>query len=425
MILNSRLINSLITTAQWHIDESFAIAALSGYIETIALLKSGNLSMANEAVATLSSNSGTSTPNSIGVLPYNGVMFLEDTYCETGALSYATELQAMYDNPNITSIVMPVNSGGGDSQAGYVVRDKVLEKNKPVYALVYNAGSAMYNAISGVDKIFMANESSRAGSIGSFFNMNKEAAKAYSATMEQIYAKQSTEKNAPIRAYLNGDKSLLEAEATQSAQQFIDSVVKVRPNINQTVFKGGMYYTSDAINLGLADGVAGSIESLLKNVAQSSTVSEGVLPKLNSEEMNFSKILKSLNSLFGWNLADNATQEEVEARLESQTPVASLISSAVTAQLATMNDAITSAQSKITYLTEQVSTLSGQTSTLTAQNSALTAQNATLSTDNTALQAEVLKLKALKPESNNNLADLEQQLDANLTVFTLKNEGKY
>lgn len=423
MILNSRLINSLITTAQWHIDEGFAIAALSGYIETIALLKSG-VSMGGEA-ATLSSNSDTATPNSVGVLPYNGVMFLEDTYCETGALSYAAELQAMYDNPNITSIVMPVNSGGGDSQAGYVVRDKVLEKNKPVYALVYNAGSAMYNAISGVDKIFMANESSRAGSIGSFFNMNKEAAKAYSATMEQIYAKQSTEKNAPIRAYLNGDKSLLEAEATQSAQQFIDSVIAIRPNVSQTVLKGGMYFTSDAIQLGLADGIAGSIESLLKTVSESSAIPEATPPKINSEEMNFGKILKSLNALFGWNLADTATQEEVEARLEAQAPVASMISEAVTSQLATMNQAIATAQSQVAALTEQVTALSGQTSTLTAQNTALTAQNATLSTDNTALQAEVLKLKALKPESNTNLGDLEKHLDDNITVFTLKNEGKY
>lgn len=425
MILNSRLINSLITTAQWHIDEGFAIAALSGYIETIALLKSGSVSINEGASATITSNATTSTPNSVGVLPYNGVMFLEDTYCETGALSYADELQVMYNNPNITSIVMPVNSGGGDSQAGYVVRDKVLEKNKPVYALVYNAGSAMYNAISGVDKIFMANESSRAGSIGSFFNMNKEAAKAYSATMEQIYAKQSTEKNAPIQAYLNGDKTLLEAEATQSAQHFIDSVLKIRPNIDNKVFKGGMYYTSDAINLGLADGVAGSIESLLKTVAQSSTVLEVVPSKINSEEMNFSKILKSLNSLFGWNLADTATQEEVEARLESQTPVATMISSAVTSQLSTMNDAIALAQSKVTALTEQVALFSGQVANLTEQNATLSTQNGTLTAENTSLQTEVLKLKALKPEVNNSLADLEKQLEDNLTVFTLKNEGKY
>ncbi len=387
MIVGKKKILSHSIGGHWHINEDYAIAAWEQYYETLTLIKNGVISVEETAKPELGAVSN--------VVPLKGTMFVEDTWCDYGALSVAAQLDELYANKEVPFITMEVNSGGGMSQAGYIVRDKISQRNKPVYAYVLEAGSAALNAISTSDKIFLANEASGIGSIGSYYSINKKSVEEYQKTFDDIYAEQSTEKNGAFRAYLKGDKSPLKKDATESASLFIQSISAARNiPIDSPVMTGGMYYGNKAIELGLADAIVGSMSNLPNFIKNSE---EKILNHKNS---TMKSIISALNRIFNWTLKEDSTENELTEQLNAQETVAALVSAGVTKQLESLNTIVLEQKESISKLTASFDTLQKEVVGLKDENGKLVVSNAAITAAKENLEKELLAEKSKRDEQH-------------------------
>lgn len=415
MIIGKRKLLAHSLHGSLHIDEDFAMSEFARYTQTLALIKSGLLD------ADESSKEPVEVSN---VVPLKGTMFVEDTWCDYGALSIVEQLQALDANPDFSYGILQVNSGGGMSQAGYLVRDAVSNMKKPVYAYVIQAGSAALNAISTCEKIFMANEASQIGSIGSYFSINKKVVEEYIATFDEVYATQSEEKNGAIRAYVKGDKSILVKEATSSAQQFIESISKTRNiALDSPVMKGGMYYAKEAIDLGLADEIVGTMADIPKALKTGNQTKK--LINNNNSVHDMKGIITALNRIFGWSLKEDSTEASLQTQLDSQESLASLVTSAVGAQVKALSDSVTEFASANKTLTESVAKLTAEMTSLKESQATLQSENAKL-LDSEAkvnaakklLEEEILQLKSAREgQQSNDFQKVESEFLGTLTTF--------
>lgn len=406
MLLNKTKIKSVITTGQFSIDPLFALAELERYLNTLQALSAGELTDATTKKEDVINNS---------VIPLKGTMFVDDTWCEYGALSICNMLDEAYSNSDIPFVVMEVDSGGGIGQAGYLIRDKIAEKNKPVYAWVINAGSAAYNAISTADKILLANESSQVGSIGAYYSLRKDVAAEYGKLIVDVYAKQSVDKNAAGRAFvLNGDTSIFEKQATEAAQQFIDSVKANRPDVKDEALTGNMYAGEAAIKMGLADEIVGSISNVGKYINQKS------LTKKSDTSMK--NLINLLNSLFGVSIKSEATADEAVEQLKDMKPVSEQVASAVDAKLTVLNEAVQSMQTKQTEFENKIAEMTTKTTQLTKALQDAEAKAVRLEAEKEALQTELVEAKKLRTGGGNDITEAEAVFEGEFRKFTVTAE---
>lgn len=196
----------------------------------------------------------------IAVMRIRGMMRSEGGLSSRGMYDFADDMRAVYQNRNIESILLETDSGGGESTAGNIARDVVSERNKPVIALVQNAGSAAYNAISVADEIIGASKDARAGSIGTFITVDMETIKKYTSRFMDIYSEDSPDKNKPFRKALGGDYAELKAMVTKMTTEFHQAISEARPlRGNQAMRKetlsGGMFNGTESKARGLIDGI--------------------------------------------------------------------------------------------------------------------------------------------------------------------------
>jgi len=396
MIVGRKKMLSHSLSGIWHVDKNFAISEFARYQETLMLIKSGIITAEDTA------KEPTSLSN---VVPLKGTMMVEDSWCDYGALSVVEQLNQLDSNPDIPYVVMDVNSGGGMSQAGYLVRDAISSMSKPVYAYVIEAGSAALNAISTCSKIFLANESSQIGSIGSYYSINKKAVEEYMATFDEIYASQSEDKNGAIRAYFKGDNSLLIQDASNSAAMFIESISKTRNiPIDSPVMSGGMYSGHEAIKYGLADAIVGTLNNVENHIVSTNSINQ------NQNNSSMKGIITALNRIFGWSLKEDSTEAVVVEQLTAQDTIANTITSAVTAQ--------------ITGLAETVNKFSAENSKLQASFDSLQAEFTALKATHTSLETESAKSNAAKELLEKEILELKTKRDGQLSndVQTVESE---
>lgn len=204
--------------------------------------------------------------NSVALIPLSGVMRSTSAASTRGVDSIERDLRAAYNNRNIASIVMEINSGGGESVAGQRLASIVSARNKPIVSLGHFVGSAAYMVAAATDEVIASNLGARFGSIGSLYQIDKRMLTEYAENVIEVYAEQSTEKNAAHRAAITGDFSLLKKEATKSAQSFIDLVQSYRglsENNAQKAFTGAMFDAREAKRMGLIDISEGNLNTAL------------------------------------------------------------------------------------------------------------------------------------------------------------------
>jgi protease-4 len=204
--------------------------------------------------------------NSIALIPLNGVMRSTSAASTRGTDAIERDLRAAYNNRNIAAIVMDINSGGGEAVAGQRLASIVSTRNKPVISLGHFVGSAAYMVASASDEVLAGSPGARFGSIGALYQIDRRLLTEYAENVIEVYAEQSTQKNAAHRAAVTGDFSLLKKEATKSAQSFIDLVQSYR-GISETnaekAFTGAMFDAREAKRMGLIDISNGNLNTAL------------------------------------------------------------------------------------------------------------------------------------------------------------------
>jgi capsid assembly protease len=172
---------------------------------------------------------------------------------------------------NVSGILLNIDSGGGMVSGTAELADCIasLSKKTIAYTNGYMCSAAL--DIAAATSARVANPHADCiGSIGTMLSYQdfSQLFEKYGATIYDIYAPQSSEKNSDFRALKADDKSLYEAKLASLADSFIN---RVKSNIGDGlqddghVFKGAVYSPQDAKAIGLIDEI-GSLEFALEQL---------------------------------------------------------------------------------------------------------------------------------------------------------------
>ena len=188
-------------------------------------------------------------------------------YNYVGTQTYIQNLKALDKNPQVSGILLNIDSGGGMVSGTDELVDTIKALQKPTIAFTngYCCSSAM-NIASGAKKRIISPYADLTGSIGvmlSYQDFSKMFEK-WGAEIVEIYAPQSSEKNAEFRALAEGNQKLYEEKLSQLADTFIDNMKANIEGLKDDghVFKGKTYTPKQAVEIGLFDEI-GSLEYAL------------------------------------------------------------------------------------------------------------------------------------------------------------------
>lgn len=207
--------------------------------------------------------------NSVAVIPITGPIMKEGECGEPGTNAWAQWVRDADQSPNISSIVLSIDSPGGAVGGTATLADAVKATSKKVTAFVDDgmAASAAYWIASAADEIVLSHPTSEVGSIGVFVSLAdwKGWFEANDLRIVDIYSSYSTEKNKEVEDALKGDtSSMINEHLDPIANRFIGVVKKNRAGqLNLSAgdpFKGKLYSAEKAIEIGLADRVASFVE---------------------------------------------------------------------------------------------------------------------------------------------------------------------
>lgn len=216
---------------------------------------------------------------SIGLVEISGTMLKADN-CDDGMDTMTAYLYQCYQNPNITGVLLYCDSGGGQVMGTEAFAKAVADRTKPVVAWVNGtAASACYWVASQADKIIMNGQTSEVGSIGVMATVMDLIPywEAQGVKFHTILAEGSEEKNLTYFELLKGNYDLVQAELTQIKDLFHSTVKSGRGDKlkNDSMLKGAMYPTKEAINLGMADAMGTMADAIkeIRTLAKTSTYS--------------------------------------------------------------------------------------------------------------------------------------------------------
>jgi len=321
--VSNHKINKLLVKSNWAISREFALEYLNQYKLDIGLgAKVDDIKQRREAKkpTLISFNYGLaqefgftaeqieSKKNQIARIPIKGAMFTEDQLSSFGATTIAADIRRAAESANIDSIILDVNSGGGEVMAGVLIQNAVkgAASKKPVVAHVHNAGSAALMAILPSTEIVMSSELSRIGSIGVMARFNKLALEMESEFIEEVYSNLSPDKNEEFRALKEGDSSKLIASLDETAAIFQSQVKKMRPlraELQESTLSGGFFKAKDGIKRGLADRM-GTFQNALNRV--------NTLSRQRRKDNNTGRTYKAITNMSLLNLIGRLTGKHIE-----------------------------------------------------------------------------------------------------------------
>lgn len=210
---------------------------------------------------------------SVAVVKINGVISKYDKTCgPEGVESHLKRISSFAGNPNVSCIVLKINSPGGESNAANFMAGELLSlrDQKPIIAFVEDlCCSAAYWIASSCNSIGVSTELSVVGSIGTFTtikNYQKKFEKE-GINIVDLYATASTQKNIEYREALQGNFEKLQKDLDFYNEHFINTVVKNRPVLreNQEWKTGKKFYANEALKSGLIDFMA-PFNDLIENI---------------------------------------------------------------------------------------------------------------------------------------------------------------
>jgi ClpP class serine protease len=168
------------------------------------------------------------------------------------------ELQAALENPQVKSIILQIDSPGGQVGGINELSDFIrMQKDKPIYAYVGGmAASAGYWIASAADQIVTAN-TAELGSIGVVFSMRRRSDNSL-----EIVSTASPKKRPDPET--DEGRRQIQDRADAIAEVFIEAVQQNRILTREQVvsLQGDVAIASRAIEMGLADRI-GTLEGLI------------------------------------------------------------------------------------------------------------------------------------------------------------------
>jgi len=200
--------------------------------------------------------------NSVGVLPISGPITKYNGDCgEPGAIARNTSLLQMQSRANISSVVLLLDTPGGEARAANSIVPTITNFKKPILSYIdgMNASLGMWLS-SGTDEVYLSSKLDEMGSIGSYTIIADYSGffESKGIKLHEIYAPQSVDKNKDYRDAIKGDYTAAENDLKILTDSFIGFVKNNREKAASTISEwntGKMFYADDAVRLGLADGI--------------------------------------------------------------------------------------------------------------------------------------------------------------------------
>jgi signal peptide peptidase SppA len=307
--------------------------------------------------------------NSIAVIEINGVITKYDQECgPAGMATKANLLKRCYQNSNITSIVLKIDSGGGEGYGMMLLNETISEKNKPVYAFVDDfAASAAYGIASACDKIFCNSAMAMVGSIGTYSTIVdfKGYYEKHGIKLHEIYASASSEKNKDFIEALNGNYEPLRARINQFNDHFLSLVSKGRGELLKSDSKvwgtGKVFKANEAMKIGLIDEIS-SFDNMISEIGNNFSTNNKHSVQMKKQPLKVNAVLKvdQLESTDDGVFLNEDQIHSVDAELDRQgTEIQNLTSqnTSVTEQLQTANTTIEQRDAQIVQLNDQIKNL--------------------------------------------------------------------
>lgn len=217
--------------------------------------------------------SGTLVNRSSGMDAFSGLT----SYEELG-----NEILDAGTDDNIDSILLRIDSPGGEVAGVYDLADLIADVDKPVVASVDDAAfSAAYLLASAADKIYVT----RTGGVGSIgviathFDQSKLNEKV-GVKVTHIIAGKKKADFSPHSPLSDDVRSEIQAEIDKVYSMFIGTVANNRGMTEKAVRKteAGLFWGGDAIAAGLADEI-GTVRDALRYLTSSAAASAGTSTK--------------------------------------------------------------------------------------------------------------------------------------------------
>lgn len=279
-------------------------------------------------------------PGTVAVIPVSGPL-MRSSYCFYGMEDIAGWVDQAAANPNITGILMYVNSGGGTVDYLDVLASKFAAAAKIKPLVTYTDGymcSAAYWLGSTGQHVMIGSINSVTGSIGTMWELPKS--KGDQAETLVVRATRSKDKNESVYQAKAGNDKLLVAEMLDPINEnFLATVQANRDGKldlgKEDVLTGKVYVGKAAITHGLADSFGTFNEAVQKVIELSTSQSSQTTTSIN-QSINMKKSILAgwtgLIALFGITMPEGAASveadftpeklAEISAKLEENTSLA-------------------------------------------------------------------------------------------------------
>jgi protease-4 len=318
---------------------------------------------------------------SIAMLDVVGPITKYGDMCSYGSVDNTATMNRLAASQNVAGIILNTDSPGGEASGTAMFADSVDEakQQKPVIALIDDgiAASAGIWIISKATEIYTSQKTDMVGSVGVYQTIADWYAyfESEGLKVRDVYAPQSIDKNLEYRQALEGNDDLIKAELEVLATEFINTIRGARGDklTSDEWTTGKMFYSKDAIRIGLIDGqksmseVVKRMDTLIKQNKNS-----------NSNNNTYSMKWPNLASLLGKKEVATATETQIEEKhgddIEATITERDGLKTENTS-LKTENDQL---KTKVSDHESTIATLNTEKTNLTTENSDLKVKVTTL-----------------------------------------------
>lgn len=196
----------------------------------------------------------------VALIRLEGPMTSMDGACSYGVQHTAGLLRQAYQRPDISGIVLEINSGGGELIAMNIMTSALSERNKPVVSFSHFSASAAYGTAAMTDEIVASDPMAEFGSIGAMISLNKEFLTWYKDNYLTFYGSNAPKKNDAFRKALEGDFAPMQEAVNKATDQFHAMIRTARDlkgnDTTQTeTLSGQIFSATEARRRGLIDGI--------------------------------------------------------------------------------------------------------------------------------------------------------------------------
>ena len=170
------------------------------------------------------------------------------------------------ENQKIKVLLLEINSPGGSAVASDEIAAAVKRTNKPVVALIREAGASGAYWIASASDYIIANRMSITGSIGvlSSYLEFSGLMQNYNVSYERLVAGANKDMGTPFKKLTTQEKEIMQKKLDKIHQFFIEEVA-VNRNLDvsqvEEIATGEFFLGVEALELGLVDQLGGKEEA--------------------------------------------------------------------------------------------------------------------------------------------------------------------